>query len=70
MSKSILKDFPEFTSQYLEGIEMYIILLLLKEEIRHFCELFKCEFLDIFGLYPNEYFEQAEQHWADRLNDD
>ena len=70
VSKSILEDFPEFTSQYLEGIDMYIILLLLKEEIRTFCNLFKQEFLEVFGLYPHEYFDQAEQHWADRLNDD
>ncbi|MCG9714838.1 hypothetical protein L1D40_13655 [Shewanella insulae] len=70
VSKSILEDFPEFTNQYLEGIDMYIILLLLKEEIRTFCNLFKQEFLGIYGLYPNEYFAQAEQHWANRLNDD
>ena len=70
VSKSILEDFPEFTCQYLEGINMYIILLLLKDEIKSFCELFRLEFLEIYGLYPEEYFELAEQHWANRLNDD
>jgi len=69
VSRSILNDYPEFDSQYLEGIDMYIVLLLLKEEIKDFCELFEKDFEEIFGLKPAPYFEMAELHWADKLDD-
>ncbi|MCL1058688.1 hypothetical protein L2729_11895 [Shewanella gelidimarina] len=69
VSKSILEDNPEFDSQYLTGIDMYITLLLLKEDIQGFCGHFASEFEAIYGLPPQIYFEATELHWAEKLNE-
>ena len=69
ISKSIQEEHPEFDSQYLDGLDMYMVLLLLKEEIQSFCGLFDSEFEAIFGLPPEIYFDIAEQHWAQKLED-
>jgi len=70
ISKSILEEHTELDSQYLTGIDMYIVLLLLKEDIAAFCELFKEEFENIYGLPPVAYFEAAELLWADKIIED
>lgn len=49
ISKSIQEEHPEFDSQYLENLDMYMLLLQLKEEIQSFCGLFDGEFEAIFG---------------------
>jgi hypothetical protein len=69
ISKSIREEHPELDSQYLVDLDMYMVLLLLKEEIQSFCGLFDGEFVDIFGLPPEIYFDIAEQHWAQKLED-
>jgi len=55
ISKSILEEHTELDSQYLTGIDMYMVLLLLKEDIARFCELFKEEFKSVYGLPPVAY---------------
>ncbi|WP_299792296.1 hypothetical protein [uncultured Shewanella sp.] len=67
ISKSILEEHTELESQYLTGTDMYIVLLLLKEDIATFCELFKEEFESVFGLPPELYLEAAEQLWAEKI---
>lgn len=69
ISKSIQEEHPELDSQYLEDIDMYMVLLLYKEEIQSFCGLFDDEFEAIFGLLPEIYFDIAEQHWTQKLED-
>lgn len=69
ISKSILETYPEFDSQYLEGLEMLVVLLLFKEDIQDFCVLFEGEFEDIYGISPNAYFETAELHWAEKIDE-
>ncbi|ABZ76324.1 conserved hypothetical protein [Shewanella halifaxensis HAW-EB4] len=69
ISKSIQEEHPELDSQYLEDLDMYMVLLLLKEEIQSFCGLFDDEFEAIFGLPPEIYFDIAEQHWTQKLED-
>lgn len=68
VSKSIQEEHSGGESQYLEGIDMYAVLLLLKDEIQSFCEHFAEEFEANFGLPPEIYFEAAELHWAEKLN--
>lgn len=70
ISKSILEEHTELDSQYLTGIDMYIVLLLLKEDIATFCQLFKEEFESIYGLPPMAYFEVAELTWANKIIED
>jgi len=67
VSKSILEEHPEFEAQYLEGLDMCIVLLLLNEEISNFCALFSEEFEGIFGLPPKIYLEAAEQFWTEKI---
>jgi len=67
VSKSILEEHPEFEGQYLEELDMYIVLLLLNEEITNFCALFSEEFEAIFGLTPEIYLEAAEQLWSEKI---
>jgi len=67
VSKSILEENPEFEGQYLEELDMYIVLLLLNEEITNFCALFSEEFEAIFGLTPEIYLEAAEQLWSEKI---
>lgn len=69
VSKSILEEHSGGESQYIEGIDMYAVLLLLKDEILSFCEHFSEEFEVTFGLPPEIYFEAAELHWAEKIND-
>ena len=69
ISKSIREEHPELESQYLEDLDMYMALLLLKDEIQSFCGLFDDEFEETFGLPPEVYFEVAEQHWLQKLED-
>lgn len=69
ISKSIQEENPELDSQYLEDIDMYMVLLLYKEEVQSFCGHFDDEFESIFGLPPEIYFDIAEQHWAQKLED-
>ncbi|MGK0270012.1 MAG: hypothetical protein ACI88H_000645 [Cocleimonas sp.] len=69
ISKSIREDHPELDSQYLEDLDMYMVLLLLKDEIQGFCGLFDDEFEDIFGVPAEIYFDVAEQHWAQKLEE-
>lgn len=69
ISKSVQEEHPELDSQYLEDTDMYMVLLLLKEEIQSFCGHFDDEFESIFGLPPEIYFDIAEQHWAQKLED-
>ena len=69
ISKSIQEEHPELDSQYLEDLDMYMVLLLFKDEIQSFCGLFDDEFEGIFGLPPEIYFDIAEQHWAQKLED-
>jgi hypothetical protein len=69
ISKSIQEEHPELDSQYLEDLDMYMVLLLLKDEVQSFCGLFDDEFESIFGLPPEVYFDIAEQHWAQKLEE-
>ncbi len=69
VSKSILDEHPELEGQYLKEMDMYIVLLLLNEEITTFCILFAEEFEAIFGLPPKIYLEAAEQLWAEKVNE-
>ena len=63
ISKSILDDNSEFSSRYLEGIEMCAILLIYIDDITEFCCLFSDEFESIFLLDPRDYFEIAVLRW-------
>tara|TARA_R110000851_G_scaffold67191_4_gene151667 strand:- start:59161 stop:59568 length:408 start_codon:yes stop_codon:yes gene_type:complete len=67
ISKSILESNPEFQTQYLEGIDAYMMLLIYIDDIAAFCELFSKEFVSIFGIHPNYYFEAAEQFLSDLI---
>ncbi|WP_232775086.1 MULTISPECIES: hypothetical protein [unclassified Shewanella] len=69
ISKSIQEEHPELDNQYLEDLDMYMVLLLLKDEVQSFCGLFDDEFESIFGLPPEVYFDIAEQHWAQKLEE-
>ena len=63
ISKKMLEDNNDFTSRYLEDIEMYCYLLLHIDKITDFCCLFSSAFFDIFLLEPRAYFEAAEIQW-------
>ena len=63
ISKSLLRDNPEFESQYIAGIEMLGFLLIYIEKIKAFCCLFKEEFESLFLLEPASYFDVAESRW-------
>ena len=53
----------QFTGRYLEGIEMYALLLLYLDDITEFCSLFSDEFESVFLIDPRDYFEVAELRW-------
>ncbi len=67
ISKSLLEEHTELESQYLTGIDAYMMLLIYIEDITAFCGLFSNEFISIFGIHPNYYFEAAEQYWSDLI---
>jgi hypothetical protein len=67
ISKSLLEDNIEFETQYLIGIDAYMMLLIYIDDIATFCELFSNEFISIFGVHPHYYFEAAEQYWSDLI---
>ncbi|OBT08227.1 hypothetical protein A9267_10950 [Shewanella sp. UCD-FRSSP16_17] len=67
ISKSLLEENAELESQYLTGIEAYMMLLIYIDDIAAFCERFRNEFKSIFGVYPHYYFETAEQCWSDLI---
>ncbi|MDT3280679.1 MULTISPECIES: hypothetical protein [Shewanella] len=67
ISKSLLEEHAEFDTQYLMGLEMMMLLLMYKDDISAFCELFTAEFQQIFGLPPILYFDAAEQFWAEQI---
>ncbi|MEZ9819983.1 hypothetical protein AB4238_05035 [Shewanella sp. 10N.286.45.A1] len=69
ISKSIQEEHPELDNQYLEDFDMYMVLLLYKDEVQSFCGHFDDEFEAIFGLPAEIYFDIAEQHWAQKLED-
>ncbi|MDC9526791.1 hypothetical protein PSH54_15030 [Pseudoalteromonas sp. Angola-30] len=68
ISKQLLEANPEFTSRYLEGIEMVGFLLIYLEQIAEFCELFHEEFQSLFMLTPSSFFRVAESEWLAELN--
>lgn len=68
ISKQLLEANPEFTSRYLEGIEMVGFLLIHLEQIAEFCELFHEEFQSLFLLTPSSFFRVAESEWLAELN--
>ena len=63
ISRSILLVNEQFTGRYLEGIEMYALLLLYLDDITEFCSLFSDEFESVFLIDPRDYFEVAELRW-------
>ncbi|MCK8095943.1 hypothetical protein OIZ54_15850 [Pseudoalteromonas sp. A3] len=63
ISQQLLAVNPEFSERYLEGIEMYALLLMHIEEITKFCGLFTAEFEQLFMIKPNVYFVAAEDSW-------
>lgn len=62
-SKSVREENLELDSQYLEDTDMYMELLLYKEEIQSFCGHFNEEFESTFGLPAVIYFDIVEYHW-------
>ncbi|QYJ77429.1 hypothetical protein [Shewanella acanthi] len=67
ISKSLLEEHTEFDSQYLEDFDMRMLLLMYKDDISAFCEMFADEFKQVFGLPPSIYFDAAEQFWAEEM---
>lgn len=59
VSKSMLVEHPNLTSQHLTGDLVYAVLLFYIDEIEAFCELWADEFEQFFLLRPDEYFEAA-----------
>ena len=70
ISKQLLKENPEFESRYLEGVEMYCFLLTYIDEIRNFCRFHQNEFLAMFLLPVDTFFEAAEQAWLKQIEED
>jgi hypothetical protein len=69
ISESILnKHAAKHGEQYLIGEDMLKILLMYKDEIAVFCELYCTEFQKMFGLCPTDYFEFAAVLWAEHVN--
>ncbi|MGI2107435.1 hypothetical protein ACRN9A_20100 [Shewanella frigidimarina] len=54
--------------QYLIGEDMFKTLLIYKDEISVFCELYYTEFHKIFDLSPTDYFEFSSVLWAEHAN--
>ncbi|MDP2561189.1 hypothetical protein [Psychrobium sp. 1_MG-2023] len=69
ISKAMLDEHPDFSGRYLEGVEMFAMLLLYIDDITEFCTLFADEFERIFLLEPRDYFEAAELRWFSILGD-
>ncbi|MCL2920099.1 hypothetical protein [Shewanella litorisediminis] len=69
-SKSIQAEHPEFEGQYLSGTDMYAILLCYLDEIVRFCDLYRDEFRQAFGLTPEAFFQAAEDLWIRELSED
>jgi hypothetical protein len=67
ISNQLLEANPEFSTRYLEGIEMYAFLLIHIEQITNFCCLFSAEFERVFMANPKTFFAAAENHWLDVL---
>ncbi|MGI2107434.1 hypothetical protein ACRN9A_20095 [Shewanella frigidimarina] len=67
ISKSLLQSNPEFETQYLEGIDAYMMLLIYIDDIAAFCELFSKEFISIFGIHPRYYFDVGAEYWSDLI---
>ena len=63
ISNSIFLANEQFTGRYLEGVEMYALLLLYIDDITEFCSLFSDEFESVFLIDPRDYFEVAELRW-------
>ena len=63
----MLEDNNDFTSRYIEDIEMYCFLLVHIDKITDFCCLFSSTFFDIFLLEPRVYFEAAEIQWLNKI---
>ena len=66
MSKAIA-DEQEMESRYLSGTDMALILLIYKDKISNFCQLFEDEFVLLFGLKPTIYFDVAELQWLETV---
>jgi hypothetical protein len=68
ISQYILNEHADFDEQYLIGLDMLKILLMYKDEIAMFCELYSTQFQKMFGLCPTDYFEFAAVLWAEYVN--
>ncbi|MCL1068898.1 hypothetical protein L2735_19235 [Shewanella olleyana] len=68
ISKSILSKHADFSEQYLTGTDMLKVLIMYKDEIAMFCELYCSQFSKIFGLCPTDYFEFATPVWEEHVN--
>ena len=68
-SKSMLEDNNDFTSRYIEDIEMYCFLLVHLEKITNFCCLFSEQFESVFLLDPRTFFAAAETRWLNIIED-
>lgn len=69
IAKSLLDSHPEFESKYLEGIDMYSMLLQYLEDIIDFTNHFADEFQQLFMLDPKTYFEAAALNWCSIIED-
>ncbi|MCL1067231.1 hypothetical protein L2735_10470 [Shewanella olleyana] len=68
ISNSILDKHADVGGQYLTGTDMLKVLVMYKDEIAMFCELYCSQFSKIFGLCPTDYFEFAAPVWAEHVN--
>ena len=68
LSKSIITESELDCGQYIEGAEMYTILLIFLNEISDFCELFAQEFEALFLTPPAQYFAMAAEYWVTKLD--
>ncbi|AUD59552.1 Uncharacterised protein [Shewanella baltica] len=67
ISQSIFEEHPEFSSQFLNDLEMMQLLLMYVDDITNFCQLFAAEFEYVLGYHPTVYFEAAEQYWEKQI---
>ncbi|MEZ9370467.1 hypothetical protein AB4140_16825 [Shewanella sp. 10N.286.51.B2] len=68
ISESLLYKHADLGAQYLTGVDMIKILLMYKDEITAFCEMYSLEFQTMFGLCPTDYFEFAAPLWVEYVN--
>lgn len=68
LSKTLADDYV-LSGRYLEGEEMYRVLLMHIDEMAEFCTHYAELFESIFLLEPRDFFEAAEIRWSKLINE-